>query len=179
MERKQAIRKRVLSERSVLSDKERTQMSIIIQKKVMETDAYKNAEVVLLYVDYNGEVATDLLLADCFRQGKKVACPRVLADGEMEFFEIAGVQDLKEGYKGIREPGTTTVCEAESALVIVPGVAFDREGFRIGYGKGFYDRYLRKHPTYETIALAFECQIVEQIPREEHDICIGKIITEK
>ena len=80
-------------------------------------------------------------------QGRTIACPKVLEDGEMHFFEIHGFTEVEKGYKGIYEPVNSTVFEPEKkALVVVPGVVFDREcsDSRIGYGKGFYDRYLKK-----------------------------------
>ena len=183
MERKQSIRKRILSERSALSDKERTQKSDRIQKKIMDTDAYKEAEVILLYIDYKGEVSTELLLEDCFRQGKKVACPRVLADGEMEFFEITGLADCEPGAYGILEPVEglpVVVPEPEvQSIILMPGLAFDLSGARMGYGGGYYDRYLAKYPWLYTIAPVYEFSILEHLPVEAHDVPIKMLVTEK
>jgi 5-formyltetrahydrofolate cyclo-ligase len=86
---------------------------------------------------------------------------------------------LKKGYFGIDEPVTTELADDKEALIIVPGVAFDERGFRVGYGKGYYDRFLNKHSDYTKIALAYEMQILTEIPNDEYDVAMNRIITEE
>lgn len=113
--------------------------------------------------------------------GKKVAVPKVIVDNFMKFYYIDSLKSLTPGAYGILEPEAYPQREAckEHALVILPGVAFDRQGNRIGYGKGFYDNYLSTHPQYHRIGLAFSAQCVDFIPADCHDIRVEAVITEK
>lgn len=113
-----------------------------------------------------------------WKSDKKVAVPRIQGD-IMTFHYITDWKDLKEGFKGILEPFDMSEALDEHPLVIMPGVAFDRRCNRVGYGKGFYDKYLSMHPRSSTIALAFELQLVEQIPIQQNDICPQLLITEE
>lgn len=154
--------------------------SSIICKKVMETEAFQRAACIYVYMDYKGEVSTGPLLETSWKLGKKVAAPRVTGPGEMKYYYISSDDDVAPGYFGIPEP-TDSLVEAreEDALLIVPGVAFDRMRHRCGYGQGFYDRYLAKHTKHPTIAVAFDFQIVPQVPAGEYDIFPQMLITEK
>ncbi|MCI8506372.1 MAG: glutamate-5-semialdehyde dehydrogenase [Lachnospiraceae bacterium] len=144
---------------------------------------YREAEVIYCYVDYNHEVRTWPIMEQAVRDGKQVAVPRV--DGEtMEFYLIQGQEDLESGYSGILEPkqGLPAVSDGtdarKRALFLMPGVAFDRNHHRVGYGGGFYDRYLEAHPELVTAALAYECQIFATVPFEKFDILPQILITE-
>ena len=164
----------------------------------MEREEYQAAENILVYASMRSEVMTDDIILDALANGKKVFCPKVTdkESGKMEFVRIMTLEDLKEGYFGIREPEIneeseiaregnlengqdSSVVSADYALVIMPGAAFDRENNRIGYGGGFYDRYLKENPENKTIALAFECQITdEKIPADEFDMKPEVLLTE-
>ena len=177
-----------------------------ILKKVYDLEAYKNADVILSYVDYQSEVITSPLIEKAIIDGKKVFCPKV-SGNDMDFYRIKGLEELKEGYKGIREPvsrekfpielksldtmnnprsqyslSTNLLNDVIRPLVIMPGVVFDRNGQRIGYGKGFYDRFLTQMSENKlglyTIGLCYECQLVDEVPYEMHDISLDMIVTE-
>lgn len=178
MPKKSELRKQILNIRSSLSLEEQIEKSKVIKDKLLQSEQFKRNDNILIYVDYNDEVLTKEIIEECFKSGKNVACPKVLADGIMEFFTVNCFDDLTEGYKGILEPKEKELCKPDRALVIMPGVAFDNKGYRIGYGKGFYDRYLKCHPEYETIALAYKCQIIDCVPADEHDRKVDMIITE-
>ena len=150
----------------------------MICNQVLTHPFFLNADTVYCYVDYRAEVATASIIKKAWECGKKVAVPRVEGD-ELRFYYIQSFSDLVEGYKGILEPREIHPADAQTALVLVPGVAFDRECKRIGYGKGFYDRFLSAHTHYRTMALAFELQIVDKIPADEHDICPQIVVTEE
>lgn len=178
MERKKELRNRILKIRDELSAEDIDVKSSLIADKLKKNKYFLQEKNILIYMNYRSEVITENLISYCVSVGKIIACPRVTGDGWMQFYKISSLDDLEEGYRGILEPKTVDVFEPESALVIVPGVAFDKEGYRIGYGKGFYDRYLDCHKSYKTIALAYSCQIVDKIPSEEHDIKMMQVITE-
>jgi 5-formyltetrahydrofolate cyclo-ligase len=149
---------------------------------VEELDVYRQAETVFAYVDHANEVMTRDFIRRALRGGKNVAVPKV--EGEkMRFWYMTDFSQLRPGIFGIEEPVTgeegMSVCadDAEDALMIVPGVAFDSGCHRVGFGGGFYDRYLQTHPLHETIAVAFEEQIYASVPCEDHDRLMHMVVT--
>lgn len=155
------------------------QYSLSIQKKLVEDQVFHQAEEIFCYVSSKDEVKTDQIMQIAWKQGKKVAVPKVTAKGEMEFYYIQSIKELKAGYYGILEPTSDRLAQADQGLMIVPGICFDRKGRRIGYGGGYYDRYLRKHCPKYKVALAYSCQMIEVIQTEEHDISVDMIFTER
>ncbi len=183
--RKQGIRSRYLGLRNNLSAGERKQKSQEIWEHVKGDPKYQAARAVLVYMDYRSEVMTtglvEELLADT---SKKVFAPKV--EGmHIRFYEIKSLDELKKGYQGIREPEenperrfTPDMAARLEAVVLVPGAAFDRQRGRIGYGKGFYDRFFSDYGEVYGIALSFSCQIAKEIPMEPHDRRPDIIVTE-
>lgn len=143
-------------------------------------DAYRKASILLAYVDAKREAETRLLMQQAWKDGKKVAAPRVDGDGIMHYYYLDSLEDLESGSFGIMEPkAECLLCETEEGLLLMPGVAFDEKCHRVGYGGGYYDRYLEKHPGLVHIALAFEFQVFPEVPFEEHDILPEMIVTEE
>lgn len=177
MEKKE-IRKRVFSARKSLTAKELEEKSRRICDSVMQLEAFKNAETVYVYMDCKGEVSTKPLIEAAWKLGKRVAAPRVHGE-DMSYYYISSYEDVAPGYYDIPEPVTETAGDDEKALLIVPGVGFDRNRHRCGYGKGFYDRYLSAHRQHTTVAVAFEFQMMEEVPAEKHDIFPQYLITEE
>ena len=178
MESKRDIRRDVLAVRQNLTDKEWEEKSHQIYKQVISHPFFLQTNVICCYIDYRREVATHAIIEHAWNLGKKVAVPKVEGD-IMVFYVIHSFDELERGYKGIREPISRIPLQEQDALVIVPGAVFDTACRRIGYGKGYYDKYLHLHPKYKTMGLAFELQMMEEIPTEEHDICPDIIITEE
>ncbi len=130
-------------------------------------------------MDYNKEASTRPIIEEAWRLGKKVAAPKVFGE-DMRYFYIHSYDDVAPGYFNIPEPDETrNLKEAadETALLLVPGVAFDKDRHRCGYGKGFYDRYLSRHTQHATVAMALDFQIVETVPSDVYDICPQMLIT--
>lgn len=177
MEQKKDIRARILKERTALSEDAWNEKSIQIYKYAIAHPLFLEAEEIYCYVDFRKEVQTRRILKKAWSLGKKVAVPKVIGK-EMRFFYIADFHDLQSGYMGIDEPITTTEANAEKALLIMPGAVFSTELNRIGYGGGYYDKYIEKHASYTRMALAFSLQIVNIIPSEAHDKKPEIIITE-
>lgn len=141
---------------------------------------YKEASLLLAYVDAKREVETRPLMHKAWQDGKRVAAPRVDGDGVMYYYVIESLDDLEPGSFGIMEPKKgCPLCETETGLMLMPGVAFDEYCHRVGYGGGYYDRYLERHPELIHIALAFEFQLFSEVPFEEHDILPQRIVTEE
>ncbi len=151
-----------------------------ICEAVMELEEFQNAGEVFVYMDCKGEVSTKPLIEAAWKLGKKVAAPKVEGE-DMSYYYISSYADVADGYFHVPEPVTERLAcggTAEHALLIVPGVGFDEQRNRCGYGKGFYDRYLAAHPLHPTVALAFEFQIVDEVPVRPEDIRPQKLVTE-
>jgi len=154
--------------------------SAAICAAVMELPEFQAADEVFVYMDCKGEVSTKPLIEEAWRLGKKVAAPKVEGE-DMSYYYILSYQDVEEGYFHVPEPKMDKPAvgkSAEKALLIVPGVGFDAERNRCGYGKGFYDRYLAAHPEHVTVALAFDFQIVDEVPTRPEDIRPMMLVTE-
>ncbi len=183
METKKEIRCNSLKKRRELPLTIRREYSRIITDQVVSHPFFHCAEVVYCYVGFREEVDTSGLIQIAWAMGKTVAVPKVIVDHKMEFYKITSMKELTPGYQGILEPTPQPayrmeVPKGEQALIILPGAAFDREGNRIGYGKGFYDAYLQKASSCRKIGLAFSIQCLERIPAEIHDICVDMVVTE-
>jgi len=141
---------------------------------------------VLFYVSFRSEVSTRQMLAEAWRAGKRVAVPYCVA-GRLELVAIEDPDDLAPGTLGILEPRPELrdnperrVDPNEPDLIVVPGLAFDRRGNRLGYGQGYYDKLLRlARPDASLVALAFECQLADAVPHLAHDVPVHKILTEQ
>lgn len=185
---KDDIRKQTIEKRDNLSQEEIYEKSRRIFETLSELDELSDADSILVYASMRSEVITDDIILDCLSRGKKVYCPKVTDKngGKMEFVRIYAIEELIEGYFGIREPEIIDTSELydnsdpDRTVMIMPGVAFDKERDRIGYSGGFYDRYLASHEGIRTIALGFECQITSGvIPVEETDIKPDILLTEE
>lgn len=177
MQSKTEIRKLVRGYRESLPQEEAAMKSITILEKLMNTEGYKQAECIYCYIDFKNEVMTKPIIRRALSDGKKVAVPRI-EGSNMEFYYIDGYDKLKAGTYGILEPEDCPLAEDKTALLIMPGVAFDRENHRVGYGGGYYDRYLERPNQHYKIALAYEFQVFEHVPYEEFDICPDLVLTE-
>lgn len=175
--------------RDALSKEERLLFSLDIMKQVISHDAFLRAENILIFMHYGSEVCTDGIIAHAISQGKRVFVPRV--DGRrMDFYEICDISECSPGYMKIPEPPVTAerfckTCDKtkemgrDGTLMILPGLAFDKAGGRLGYGGGFYDRYLAENDNGIKLGIAYEFQFVEEVPTDRQDICVDAVVTEK
>lgn len=177
MTEKTLIRKEVFKRRKNASLENLDKWSLQIRNQVVQTDAYKKANTIYTYVAYNREVETRGIIEQAWKDGKQVAVPRVEGD-VMNFYLIQSFDELEPGCMGIPEPVTNVPAMDEMALMIMPGVAFDAKKNRIGYGGGYYDKYLEAHTGLCRLAVAFELQFMKSVPTEPTDICPEMIITE-
>ena len=174
---KRDIRLEVLEKRARMSPEERASKSRAIGDRLMKTGLWADAKTVFLYMSLPGEVETDRLIAEAWSQGKQVAVPKVTEEG-LVFSKLDSFEELSEGSFHVREPREIREISDGRALVIMPGVAFDIKCNRIGYGKGFYDRYLFEHRGHPAVALSFDFAVYSKVPSGPHDIKPGLIITE-
>jgi 5-formyltetrahydrofolate cyclo-ligase len=183
-ERKKAIREQAHACRNAQADKD--DLSRTICERFMALPEYAAAKTVLFYIDVRSEVRTRHSLPAALASGKNIIVPWCNDKGELELFRLADMSELAIGMYKILEPKPELrnlpekqVRREELDLVMVPGVAFDRRGARMGHGKGYYDKLLQHaRPDTPLVALAFECQLFPEIPVADHDIFMDKIITE-
>ena len=179
MVEKKHIRKQIFERRKELTQEQAEQDSRETCKKVFALSQFQKAACVYAYVDYNKEVCTREIIEKAWEMGKRVAVPKVTGPGTMKYYYLESFEQLKPGYFQIPEPAWGKEAEEEDAFLIVPGVAFDENRHRAGYGQGFYDRYLASHRKHPTAAVAFEFQIVKEVPAEATDVFPDLVITEK
>ena len=163
-------RKRAMTEEEIVSRSEK--LGVLFA----QSEAYKNAKTIYGYLPYNQEVRTVPMLEQALKDGKKVAVPKVYGD-EMKFLYLDDLTKVSKGYAGIPEPiADGPVADDETALVLMPGLAFDPQGHRIGYGGGFYDKFLAAEPNHPTLALCYEFQLLPELATEEHDIPVDTVL---
>lgn len=178
LETKQEIRQQILKIRRQMSQEEWAAGTAAIQQKVIACDVFREATDLFCYMDFQNEVGTKRIIEEAWRLGKSVWLPRVEGKN-LEFYEAHDFSRLIFSKWGIAEPdGSTEKAWGSDGLVLMPGVAFDRQCRRIGYGGGYYDRYLTAHPHLDTMAVAFDIQMMEQIPEDPHDISPAIVLTE-
>jgi len=178
---KNVIRQKVLNMRGSMPREEVLEKSAKIHQKLFETQHYQSAATIMTYVDFQNEVETRSIIARAFQEGKNVAVPICGSNYTLLPIKIESFEDLEPGTMGILEPKKTkNIIDVKKLdLVLVPGIAFDRKGNRLGYGLAYYDRFLNSlSPATITIALAYSFQIFPTIPQEEHDHRVNIIITE-
>jgi len=180
---KHKIRKHIKSIISSYSMLEKAQKSAIIRDRLFNEEEFKRARVVMFYVSLQDEVDTLAMIDEALKAGKRIAVPVIL---KKENRLIAGeihnrLEDLESQHFGIYQPRQDRVKEVpldDIDLVVVPGVAFDRKNIRLGRGHGYYDRFLSGLPKRtKTIGLAFDFQVLEDLPQDPHDVPVSKIIT--
>ena len=164
-------KKRAMTENQIVSASER------LGEKFRECELYKNAQTIYGYLPYNQEVRTVPMLEQAIRDGKRVAVPKCYGE-EMRFLYISDFEnEVAPGYANIPEPiADEPVADDKTALVLMPGLAFDPQGHRIGYGGGFYDRFLAEEPDHPTLALCYGFQMVDHLETEEFDIPVDMVL---
>ena len=142
----------------------------------LASDLYRQAKNIYGYLPYNQEVRTTAMLEQAQKDGKRIAVPKILGD-TMIFVWLDDLSAVEKGYSGIPEPiDLAPVADDPTALVLMPGMAFDPEGHRCGYGGGFYDKFLASEPDHPTLALCYEFQVLPHLETEEFDIPVDCVL---
>ncbi|MTH52418.1 5-formyltetrahydrofolate cyclo-ligase [Bacillus mangrovi] len=178
---KAALRARMKIRLQQMSEAEFRKETAEIQELFLQSDSWKNSRTIGLTISQNREADTKRLIEEAWRQGKGVAVPKCYpADRSMEFRLLTSYGQLETVYSGLKEPVISETLPAGKSsidVMAVPGICFDPRGYRIGYGGGYYDRYLSDFKG-ETVSLAFSFQILPLIPAERYDVPVRRIITE-
>lgn len=178
-EQKAALRKVYKAKREALPEDERRARDVRICETVLGSASYRYASTVLAYAPIGAEIDIFPLILSALDEGKQVALPKTHGDGIMTFHYIASPEELVVGGFGIREPrrGAKPFEGAPSTLMLVPGIVFDEGGRRIGYGGGYYDRFLRVHKV-ATLGLVYRDFILPALPYGRYDRCVAALATE-
>ncbi len=173
---KKALRAMIREKKRAMTEAEIVEKSRILGEKFAASKPYQEAKTIYGYLPYNQEVRTVPMLERALRDGKRVAVPRVCGE-EMKFFYLNDFTQTEKGYAGIPEPCCQCpAADDPTALVLMPGLAFDEKGHRIGYGGGFYDRFLAQEPEHPTLALCYDFQMLPKLETEEFDIPVDQVI---
>ena len=173
---KQQLRKSIREQKRAMTEEEIIRRSEKLAELFLASDAYGNAKTIYGYLPYNQEVRTVPMLEQALRDGKRVAVPKCYGD-EMRFIFMEDLSKVEKGYANIPEPiADDPIADDKTALVLMPGLAFDPQGHRIGYGGGFYDKFLAAEPDHPTLALCYEFQMLDHLETEEFDIPVDTVL---
>ena len=173
---KTALRNSIRARKRAMTEEEIVSRSDALAQKFYASEAYKNAKTIYGYMPYNQEVRTIPMMEQALKDGKRVAIPKCYGD-EMKFIFIDDLSKVEKGYANIPEPiADEPVADDTTALVLMPGLAFDPQGHRCGYGGGFYDKFLAAEPEHPTLALCYEFQMLDHLETEEYDIPVDTVL---
>ena len=173
---KKELRRQISKRKREMTESEIENASRVLAEKFVNSQVYRDAKTIYGYMPYNQEVRTIPMMEQALRDGKRVAVPKVYGD-TMKFIYMDDLSKVEEGYYNIPEPiADGPVAEDPTALVLMPGLAFDEKGNRMGYGGGFYDKFLAQEPDHPTVALCYAFQMVDHIPTEEYDIPVDCVL---
>lgn len=173
---KNELRSRIRERKRAMTDTQIWEKSLELSQKLFETESYRRAKTVYGYLSYNQEVRTLLILEQALRDGKRVAVPKVCGQS-LRFVYIEDFSAVERGYRGIPEPvADGPVADDRQALVLLPGLAFDPDGRRVGYGGGFYDRFLASEPGHPTVALCYDFQMLPKLETEDFDVAADLVL---
>jgi len=167
---KAALRRLMRAKKEALTPDMIRDASARLANMLYATDEYRSADSIYVYLSFNQEVLTRPVIERAWADGKRVAAPKIVS-GDMRFVWLDGFDGIVTGRMGVPEPAAPEpAADDEHALVLLPGLAFDREGRRVGYGGGFYDRYLDAHRRHSLVALCYGFQLFERLEAEAHDV---------
>lgn len=174
---KKELRREMLSRRDTMDARDINDLNSALWKQLKAVPSLWDGRTVYTYISYRQEADTRALIRKLWDMGLPVAAPRINGQ-RMEFYRIRSQADIRAGYKGIPEPGEGCApVKEESGLVVVPGAVFDDRGYRIGYGGGFYDRFLEENPGLATMGLAYGFQVVDRVPAQAFDRPVAAVLT--
>ena len=173
---KQELRASIRQQKRAMTEAEIVSRSEKLAQLFLASEAYRTAKTIYGYLPYNQEVRTVPMLEQAMRDGKRVAVPKCYGD-EMKFIFMDDLSKVEKGYANIPEPiANEPIADDETALVLMPGLAFDPQGHRIGYGGGFYDKFLAAEPGHPTLALCYAFQMLDHLETEEFDIPVDTVL---
>ena len=180
---KQQLRVYFTKLRKEMDDKEKRQRDSLISMRFLQTDEYLACQKLFIYLALEQEIETRHIIEDAWKREKQVYIPRCIPGqtGKMEFYQLTGWSSLKMGAYHLWEPDIM-LCQKtddfQNGICVVPGLAFDTKGYRLGYGKGYYDRFLKKF-FGKTVGLCYNNHIVPKLPHDKYDFSVQYVLTEE
>ncbi len=173
---KKELRRTIRDQKRAMTEEEIASRSQKLGQLFLNSQAYKDAKTIYGYLPYNQEVRTVPMLEQALKDGKAVAVPKCYGD-TMKFILMTDLSLVEKGYANIPEPiADGPIAEDKTALVLMPGLAFDPQGHRCGYGGGFYDKFLEAEPNHPTLALCYEFQMFDHLETAPHDIPVDTVL---
>ena len=173
---KKEMRAIIRAQKRAMTEEQMQEKSRRLGDLFCRSELYRNAKTIYGYLPYNQEVRTTSMLRRALADGKQVAVPKVYGD-TMRFILLTDMEQVEKGYCGIPEPiADGPVARDETALVLMPGLAFDRQGHRLGYGGGFYDKFLQEEPHHPTLALCYDFQMLPHLDTQAHDVPVDCVL---
>ncbi len=176
---KQRLRREMKARRAALAPELRTEYSARIRERLLEIPEVARAQRIFVYLSYDSEVCTHTLVRGLLHERNLICAPFIAGPTRMEARRLRCWEDLSEDRMGILAPVRGEACEGPFDLSITPGLAFTPGGDRLGYGAGYYDRWFAAHPEALRVALAFEAQLVDELPTDANDLPVHFIVTEE
>lgn len=175
-EQKKALRQKMFAARHQLAPLRKAKYDQFICDQLLAMILKNNFRVVHAYLPMGQEIDIAPLLQELLKMKIKVICPKTLPARTLENRVLNSLQDIETGIKGTQHPATPNVYDGKYDLIIVPGLAFDQQGYRLGYGAGYYDNFLVSHPQAYQVGIFYPFQKVDAVPREAHDVCLQEIL---
>lgn len=173
---KKELRRQIREQKRAMTEAEIVAASQRLGELFLNCSQYREAKTIYGYLPYNQEVRTVPMLEQAMKDGKRVAVPKCYGD-QMRFIYMDDLSKVEKGYANIPEPiADDPVADDKTALVLMPGMAFTTDGKRMGYGGGFYDKFLAAEPDHPTVALCYAFQMVEDLPTEDYDIPVDCVL---
>lgn len=173
---KKELRRTIREQKRAMTQAQIEEKSCRLAELFAQSSMYQQAKTIYGYLPYNQEVRTTAMLEQAQKDGKRIAVPKILGD-TMIFVWLDDLTAVEKGYSGIPEPlDLTPVADDPTALVLMPGMAFDPQGHRCGYGGGFYDKFLASEPNHPTLALCYDFQMLEHLDTDDYDIPVDCVL---
>lgn len=173
---KKKLRREILNKRNLLSPLEKQKFDLLTCSRLEKLISERNYKNVHAYIPMGSEIDISPLLKKLLTKGIKVVTSKTLKNRQLQHLILHSLQDLEEGVFGTSHPANSVVYSGVYDIIIVPGLAFDKDKYRLGYGGGYYDKFLKDHPNAFTVGIGYTFQKLQSIPKEIHDACLDMIL---
>jgi 5-formyltetrahydrofolate cyclo-ligase len=175
---KESLRSQLKCSRREIPDSSRAKNNEVIQQRLFSLEAIQTAKSVFCFISYGTEVHTHAIIDELLAQGKLISVPRIIESGQMIALKFNNWDELEPGQLGILTPPENEAAQHKYDVVITPGLGFTEKGKRLGFGRGYYDKWFQDNDFGLKVALAYECQIIDDLPTDENDKNVDIIISE-
>jgi len=175
-EAKGVLRRKMLAERGTIPEIRKREWDDRICSRLLEIITQKNVKTIHTYIPFLTEIDIKPVIQFCFQNGIKVIAPKTLKARQLENRILSSLNDLETGIMGTLHPANTEIYSGKYDLIIVPGLAVDRQNYRLGYGGGYYDKFLKDNSSALRVGIYYPFQFMDEVPREAHDVALDRVI---